>query len=112
MLDLKKIVAALMATSALTYASLLVPGQVTAVCGNLGAPIYCSVLAYGFPLPFVAESRATSPIGSVSRDPLSLLIGEEDLLWGPLRLSSLFWLFAVIVCMVARRRLKRQGNSS
>lgn len=68
MLDLKKIAVALSAAAVFTYASLLVPGQATTVCGNLGTPIHCSVLAYGFPLSFVADSRATSPTGSVSRD--------------------------------------------
>jgi hypothetical protein len=55
------------------------------------------VLAYGFPLPFIADSQARSPVGSVARDPLSLVIGEDDVLWPRLGLSTLFWLLAVVV---------------
>ncbi|CAH0193725.1 hypothetical protein SRABI118_01563 [Massilia sp. Bi118] len=92
------------AAGSLTYLSLLVPGQVIAVCGNLGVPVYCPVLAYGFPLPFLADSQATSPTGSVARDPLSLLIGQDDLLWGPLALSAAFWLLLVLGASRAWRR--------
>lgn len=90
--------------SGLTYLSLLVPGQVSAVCGNLGVPEYCPVLAYGFPLPFLADSQGISPVGSVARDPLSLLIGQDDLLWGPLALSAAFWLLLVLGASLAWRR--------
>jgi hypothetical protein len=58
--------------AALTYLSLAVPGRVTSVCANLGTPIYCPILAYGFPLPFIADSQAVSPVGSVAGGPLSL----------------------------------------
>jgi hypothetical protein len=78
--------------AALTYASLAVPGRVSAVCANLGTPEYCPVLAYGFPFPFLADSQGISPVGSVSRDPLSLLIGEDDILWPRLGLTGAFWM--------------------
>ncbi len=81
---------------ALTYCSLAVPGRVNAVCANLGTPIHCPVLAYGFPLPFLADSQSVSPTGSVARDPLSLLIGLDDILWPRLGLTSLFWLLVVV----------------
>jgi hypothetical protein len=78
----------------LTYASLAVPGTVMAICGNLGTPVYCPVLAYGFPLPYLADSQAISPVGSVARDPMSVLTGEDELLGPPLAFSCLFWLLA------------------
>ncbi|WP_156116688.1 hypothetical protein [Massilia sp. 9096] len=53
-----------LAAAALTYASLAVPGSVIAVCSNIGTPVYCPVLAYGFPLPFLADSQGISPLGS------------------------------------------------
>ena len=48
---LKRTVTAFAIASGLTYLSLLVPGRVSAVCSNVSAPVYCPVLAYGFPLP-------------------------------------------------------------
>ena len=81
----------------LTYGSLAVPGHVTAICGNLGTPVYCPVLAYGFPIPFIADNQGISPVGSIGRDPFWLFIGEDDLLWPSLLMSTLFWLFVVVV---------------
>lgn len=63
----------------------------TAVCGNLGMPIYCSVLAYGFSLPFLADSQVISSVDSVARDPLSIAISMDDLLWPRFGLAFLFW---------------------
>lgn len=79
-LRVKSIASCFVSAVALTYLSLVVQGHITAVCGNLGTPIYCSVLAYGFPLPFLADSPAVSPVGSVASDPLSIAIGMDDLL--------------------------------
>jgi hypothetical protein len=90
--------------AALTYFSLAVPGRVSAACGNLGSPIHCPVLAYGFPLPFIADSQAISPVGSVARDPLSLVLGEDEVLWPRLGLSASFWMLVVAVCRMAWRR--------
>jgi membrane protein implicated in regulation of membrane protease activity len=99
-------------TAALTYLSLLVPGHVEAVCGNLGTPIYCSVLAYGFPLPFLADSQAISPVGSVARDPLSIAIGLDDLLWPRLTLAFLFWMLVVAISASGWRRWRRRRQSA
>ena len=79
---LTSIAVASMLAATLTYVSLAVPGRVSAVCANVGKPIYCPVLAYGFPLPFLADSQGISPVGSVARDPLSVLIGEDDIFVG------------------------------
>lgn len=97
---------------ALTYLSLVVPGHVRTVCGNLGTPSYCSVLAYGFPIPFLADSQATSPVGSVARDPLSIAIGMDDLLWPRLGLAVLFWMVAVSISASAWRRWTRGRKSA
>jgi hypothetical protein len=108
----KTIRAGCVIVAALTYLSLAVPGRVSAVCANLGTPIYCSVLAYGFPLPFLADSQTVSPVGSVATDPLSLLIGEDDILWARLGLTSLFWMLVVAIARLAwlywRRERKRR----
>ena len=97
-----------MLAAILTYISLAVPGRVSAVCANLGTPIYCPVLAYGFPLPFLADNQGISPVGSVARDPLSVLIGEDDILWGRLAITALFWM---LVSTAARRLwLRRRRN--
>ena len=98
-----------LSAAALTYCSLLVPGRVSAVCSNLGTPVYCPVLAYGFPLPFVADSQSISPVGSVARDPLSLLIGEDEVLWPQLTLTALFWLLAV---QLGRFAWSRRGRGN
>jgi hypothetical protein len=37
--------------------------RVSAVCAKLGTPVYCPVLAHGFPLPFIADSQTVSPVG-------------------------------------------------
>ncbi|HEX8406749.1 MAG TPA: hypothetical protein VF670_19150 [Duganella sp.] len=92
----------------LTYLSLLVPGSFTAVCSNIGKPIYCPVLAYGFPLPFLVDNQGISPVGSVARDPLSLLVGEDDMLWSRLALAMVFWLTIVVAGWAAWRRWRRQ----
>ena len=97
-----------MLAATLTYISLAVPGRVSAVCSNVGTPIYCPVLAYGFPLPFLADNQGISPVGSVARDPLSVLIGEDDILWGRLAITALFWM---LVSIAARRFwLRRRRN--
>jgi hypothetical protein len=100
--------------AALTYASLAVPGRVSAVCSNVGTPVHCPVLAYGFPLPFLADSQGISPLGSVARDPLSLLIGLDDVLWPRLALSGLFWMLVVVIARWAwlRRRHARTRRRS
>ena len=93
-------------TSALTYLSLIVPGRAIAPCGNQGTPMYCSVPAYGFPLPFLADGHVTSPVGSVARDPLSILTGMDEILWPRLWLAVSFWLLvsvAVLACLRWRR---------
>jgi hypothetical protein len=99
----------------LTYASLAIPGRVSAVCSNIGTPVYCPVLAYGFPLPFLADSQGVSPVGSVARDPLSLLIGLDDVLWPRLVLSGLFWMLVAVTGHLAwlrrRRRPTRRRSS-
>ena len=109
LLRIKTVVVVCVAAAALTYCSLLVPGRVSAVCSNLGTPVYCPVIAYGFPLPFVADGRATSPFGSVARDPLSLLIGLDDVLWPQLTLAMLFWLFVTVLGRLGWLRW-RQGR--
>lgn len=88
----------LISTALLTYCSLLVPGNVIAVCSEVGTPVSCPVLAYGFPLPFIADSQAVSPVGSVARDPLSLFIGLDDILWPELAISGFFWFDAIVIC--------------
>lgn len=109
---MKTIVTACAIAAGLTYLSLIVPGRVSTVCANVGTPIYCPALAYGFPLPFIVDSQAVSPVGSVARDPLSLLVGEDDVVWSRLGLSSLFWLIIVVVGRVARLRWRRQRGAA
>jgi len=108
---IKSIAASCLVAAGLTYLSLLVPGRVIAVCSNIGTPIYCPVLAYGFPLPFIADSQGVSPVGTVARDPLSLMAGEDDVLWPQLGLSILCWMLAVVVSRLAWRRRRRRRNS-
>lgn len=110
-LRVKSITLCFVSAVALTYLSLVVPGHVTAVCGNLDTPIYCSVLAYGFPLPFLADSQEISPVGSVARDPLSIAIGMDDLLWPRLGLAFLFWMLAVSISSLAWRRWMQRRKS-
>ena len=108
---IKKMVTTCLIAVGLTYASLIVPGRVIAVCGDLGTPIYCPVLAYGFPLPFVADSRSTSPVGSVARDPLFLFAGLDDVLWPRLGLAGAFWLLVAVIGRSMWQRWRRQRNS-
>lgn len=106
----RKFIALCLATIGLSYASLLVPGRATVVCSSIDAPVHCPVLAYGFPLPFLADSQGISPVGSVARDPLSLLIGLDDLLWARLWLSMGFWLLLALVGHMAWRRRRRDSR--
>ena len=53
---------------------------------------------------FLADSQSVSPVGSVARDPLSILIGEDDILWARLGLSGLFWWLVAAVGNLAWRR--------
>jgi len=101
---LRTIVTAGVLAAALTYASLLVPGRAIAPCGNLGTPMVCDVPAYGFPLPFLADGHFTSPVGSVARDPVSLLIGMDEVLWPRLWLAILFWTLVSIAILAGLRR--------
>lgn len=65
MSNLKRIISTCALACGLTYLSLLAPGRAPVMCGNVPERHECQVLAYGFPLSFVADSRSTSPIGSV-----------------------------------------------
>lgn len=109
---IKVVVAVLGTAAALTYSSLAVPGSIVALCSNVTRPIYCPVLAYGYPAPFLADSQAVSPVGSVARDPLSLLVGLDDLLWPQLALTTSFWLLVTVVSRTAlvRMRLRLQRH--
>lgn len=107
LLRLRYLLGACVVAAFLTYVSLLAAGRGVTLCENLGTPIYCDVLAYGFPFPYLADSRAFSPTGSVGRDPLSILIGEDDILWAELCKSFLFWLFVVLVGILILRRSRR-----
>jgi hypothetical protein len=110
---LKKIVTPCALAAGLTYLSLIVPGRVDAVCANLGTPVICPVLAYGFPLPFIADNQGISPVGSVGRDPLSLLAGVDDVLWPQLGVSASFWLLIVVIGRALWRRWlpRRRGQA-
>nr|GEU28042.1 hypothetical protein [Tanacetum cinerariifolium] len=46
-------------------------------------------------------TQGVSPVGSVARDPLSILSGEDNVLWPRLGLSTLFWLLIVVISRVA-----------
>ena len=81
------------------------------MCSNLGYPIYCPVLAYGFPFPFIVDSQGVSPVGSVARDPLSLLIGEDDVLLVPTGNFNRFWLLIVDIIGMKWRRQRRQRTT-
>jgi hypothetical protein len=106
-LRIKMIVAVCGPAAVLTYFSLLVPGRASVVCSDVGTPVYCSVIAYGFPLSFVADSQSISPVGSVATDPLSLLIGLDEVLWPQLMLTTLFWLVVVVIGRLAWLRRGR-----
>ena len=93
---IRPIAAARLVAAGLIYLSLVVPGRLIAVCSNLGTAIYCPVLGYGFPLPFIAVSQGMSQVGSAARDPLSILSGEDEVLWPRLGLSTLFWMVIVV----------------
>lgn len=92
----------------LTYASMIVPGSVIALCGNVGTPDYCPVLAYGFPLPFIADNQGVSPVGSISRNPIYLPVSEDDILGPQLALSALFWLLVVAAARFCWKRWRRK----
>lgn len=104
----KVVLEVLAATVALTYCSLLIPGTAMAVCNSAVTPVICPVLAYGFPLAFIADSQAVSPVGSVARDPLSLLAGIDNVLWPELGISALFWFDIVIICKLLWLRFVRE----
>ncbi len=105
---LRKCIALFVYAAGLTYASLLVPGSVIAECANLGTPEYCPVLAYGFPLPFIADNQGVSPVGSIGRNPISLLLGEDHILGPQLALSGLFWLLVVVTTRFFWRRWRQR----
>jgi hypothetical protein len=106
----------LLAAFMLTYLSLLVPGEESTVCTNLITPATCKVPAYGYPLPFLVDDPAISPVGSVARDPLSIYIGLDELREFELSISALFWLDIAIVGRLlwkyVRSRLKETATST
>jgi hypothetical protein len=55
-LRIRLVVVVCVAAAALTYFSLLVPGRVSAVCSNIGTPVYCPVIAYGGAIPSLVLS--------------------------------------------------------
>ena len=107
---IKRIAALCLSAAALAYLSLAVLGRVMAVCSNVDTPVYCPVLAYGLPLPFLADSQAVSPVNSVARDPLSLLIGLDDMLWPRLALALSFWLLVPLIGWIGWRRWRSSAG--
>lgn len=107
-MSINKILALFAAVLCLLYISVAVPGQVVASCGNIDGPMYCEVLAYGWPLPFIADSQSISPVGSVNRNPIWILIGEDNVLWPQLGLSALFWTNVVLVVRAVWRQYKQK----
>lgn len=94
----REIVSALPAAIGLSYLSAFVPGSVIAVCGDVGdGPISCPVPAYGLPLPYIADNPALSPSPTVSRNPIWMLVGEDNLLLPQLGLSVVSSLIFVIL---------------
>ncbi|UOD29995.1 hypothetical protein INH39_32365 [Massilia violaceinigra] len=68
------------------------------------------MLAYAFPLPFIAGNQGVSPVGSVGRDPLWLVAGEDLLLWPRLGLSGAFWLLVALAGRLMWRRWRRRAK--
>lgn len=108
---LRKSIALCTVAAILTYCSLIVPGSVIAECANLGTPEYCPVLAYGFPLPFLADNQGVSPVGSVGRNPVWLLVSEDHILGLQLAMSGLFWLLVVVTTRFFWRRWRHSRHA-
>lgn len=107
---LKESMAVLALSTILTYLSLyILPSNAVAICGDVGnGPIYCTVKAYGFPMAFLADDPSISPFGTVSRNPLWVLIGEDDLRLPELGFSFACWLAVAIMGHALWRRPGRE----
>jgi hypothetical protein len=55
------------------------------------------VIAGGFPLQFLIDGE-TSPVGSISINPLSILIGMDQFVFLNFFIDYLFWLVCLLVC--------------
>lgn len=100
-----EIVSALPAAIGLSYLSAFVPSSVIAICGDVGdGPILCPVPAFGLPLPYIADNPDLSPSHTVSRNPIWMLVGEDNLLLPQLALSVTTSLVIVILGRWSWRR--------
>ena len=63
----------------ITYLTLLIPREVTVTRADiLGCEKSCQIVAAGFPIPYLIDGY-TSPIGSISINPLMILLTKTDI---------------------------------
>ncbi len=62
----------------ITYLTLLIPREVTVTRADiLGCEKSCQIVAAGFPMPYLIDGY-TSPIGSISINPLIIIFTKTD----------------------------------
>lgn len=98
----------------LTYCSLFVDSEIQVTRPNImGCEESCPVAAAGFPKAFVLDGYV-SPIGSVSKDPISiLLLREDEFSLKNFLMSYFFW--AALIFILHRliwERVKLRNNST
>lgn len=98
----------------LTFCSLFVDTETQVTRHDLmGCEESCLVAAAGFPKPFVLDGYV-SPIGSISKDPLSILfLREDEFSLKNFLISYFFWTALIFTLhIILWKRIKFRENST
>lgn len=81
----------------LTYVSLLYQKNILVARIVVDKLEKVEVIAGGFPLQFLIDGE-TSPVGSISINPLFIFIGMDQFVFLNFFIDYLFWLVCLLVC--------------
>lgn len=89
---IKRIVFTIFLSFFITYLTLFIPREITVTRSNvLDCEKSCEIAAAGFPIPYLVDGY-TSPIGSISTNPIIILFTKTDIFFlGSFITNLLFW---------------------
>ena len=92
----------------LTYVSLLYQKNILVARIVVDKLEKVEVIAGGFPLQFLIDGE-TSPVGSISINPLFIFIGMDQFVFLNFFIDYLFWLVCLLGCYLFLRKTKMKS---
>jgi|HigsolmetaGSP15D_1036245.scaffolds.fasta_scaffold07710_1 hypothetical protein len=107
---IKRAVLSLLFSFFVTYLTLFLPQEITVSRPSvLGCEKSCEVAAAGLPLPYLIDGY-TSPIGSISKNPLMIILTKTDIFSMSNYLIDLFFWSVIIYFLLYKSRKIRKGK--